>query len=187
MVAEIGQGVALPFNKNFWVKIIVGGEEFKSQQAKVAKKDYNLFNERFESRIVEYPYQRIEEFGNIFVLLMDDDKPICFFKQHISKFKDPEAEYKWVSLKPDLSVGKVKDPNKAGMLSFKFSIHHAEKNEVNFNYYNSWKRMPSMRMDQVKIRAYIYQCRDLPASDSNGTSDPYVKVWDISDGKPKRT
>jgi len=33
----------------------------------------------------------------------------------------------------------------------------------------------------VIIRAYIYQCRDLPAADSNGTSDPFVKVWDMSE------
>jgi hypothetical protein len=27
------------------------------------------------------------------------------------------------------------------------------------------------------IRCHIYQCKGLPASDDNGTSDPYVKVW----------
>jgi Ca2+-dependent lipid-binding protein len=38
----------------------------------------------------------------------------------------------------------------------------------------------------IKVRAYIYQCKDLPAADSNGTSDPFIKVWDISD-KYKKT
>jgi len=38
----------------------------------------------------------------------------------------------------------------------------------------------------MKVRAYIYQCRDLPAADSNGTSDPYVKVWDMNK-MPKKT
>lgn len=36
------------------------------------------------------------------------------------------------------------------------------------------------------MRAYIYQCRDLPAADDNGASDSYVVVWDKS-GKVKRT
>jgi len=29
-----------------------------------------------------------------------------------------------------------------------------------------------------KVRAFIFQCRDLPAADSDGTSDPYICVWD---------
>ena len=32
----------------------------------------------------------------------------------------------------------------------------------------------------MKVRAYIYQCRDLPAADKTGTSDPYVQAWDVS-------
>jgi len=28
------------------------------------------------------------------------------------------------------------------------------------------------------VRAYIYQCRNLPPADDNGLADPYVKIWD---------
>ena len=41
------------------------------------------------------------------------------------------------------------------------------------------------RSNPVLVRAYIYQCRDLPAADSNGTSDPFVKVWDMSTEQKK--
>ena len=68
----------MPYEDKFWVKIMVGGEEFNSQKAKVAKKDYNRFNERFE-RTVQSVYTTYEEWGNLYVILMDDDKPICFF------------------------------------------------------------------------------------------------------------
>lgn len=34
------------------------------------------------------------------------------------------------------------------------------------------------RANPVKIRAYIYLCRGLPAADKNGTSDPYILCWD---------
>ncbi len=47
-------------------------------------------------------------------------------------------------------------------------------------------RSPSKRANPVLIRAYIYQCRDLPAADDDGSSDPFVKLWDLS-GKDKRT
>jgi Ca2+-dependent lipid-binding protein len=33
----------------------------------------------------------------------------------------------------------------------------------------------------VKIRVYIYSCRNLPVADDNGSSDPYVRVWDTSE------
>jgi len=46
---------------------------------------------------------------------------------------------------------------------------------------HAWKSSPPKRAQPVAIRAYIYQCRDLPAADSNGTSDPFVKIWDMSE------
>lgn len=133
------------------------------------------------------PYTCIEDFDHVFVLLMDDNKPVCFYKEHITKFMNPDGDYKWISLEPDMAVGKVKDANKAGMISFKLAIHDASEYEINFREHKSWKKMPPKRLEPVKIRAYVYQCRDLPAADSNGTSDPYVTLWDMSDGKTKRT
>ena len=52
IIAEVGQAVALPDHDKYSVKIIVGGEVFETGKAKVAKKDYNRFNERFDARIV---------------------------------------------------------------------------------------------------------------------------------------
>ena len=67
------------------------------------------------------------------------------------------------------------------MLSFKFSIHDVSKNKyIDFLDFKSWNKH-SEKPQSVKIRAYIYQCRDLPAADSNGTSDPFVRIWDMSD------
>lgn len=48
IIAEVGQAVALPYNDKFSVKILCGGEVFETSKARVAKKDYNRFNERFE-------------------------------------------------------------------------------------------------------------------------------------------
>jgi len=27
------------------------------------------------------------------------------------------------------------------------------------------------------VRAYVFQCKDLPAGDEDGTSDSYVELW----------
>jgi hypothetical protein len=57
------------------------------------------------------------------------------------------------------------------------------KQPINWTKSDAWKKKSSKESDMhnVIIRAYIYQCRDLPAADSNGTSDPYLQVWDMSD------
>ena len=34
------------------------------------------------------------------------------------------------------------------------------------------------RAKSQKIRAYIYQCKDLPAADDDGLSDPFIQIWD---------
>lgn len=78
----------------------------------------------------------------------------------------------------------MKDINKAGMLSFKLSIHDVSAGgAIDFREYNAWSQQPDKRAIPVKIRAYIYQCKDLPAADSNGTSDPYLKIWDMSENE----
>jgi hypothetical protein len=57
---------------------------------------------------------------------MDDDKPICYYKDELTNYTNLDAEYHWISFKPDLCVGKVEDANLAGMLSFKLAIHKAD-------------------------------------------------------------
>ena len=38
-------------------------------------------------------------------------------------------------------------------------------------------RMPLV----FKLRAYIYQCRNLTSKDADGMSDPVVQIWDSND------
>lgn len=48
LIAEVGQAIALPYVDKFSIKIVVGGVAFNFAKAKVAKNDYNRFNERIE-------------------------------------------------------------------------------------------------------------------------------------------
>jgi hypothetical protein len=48
VIAEIGQAVALPKHKKYSVKMVIGGHVFETKEARVQKKNYNRFNERFE-------------------------------------------------------------------------------------------------------------------------------------------
>jgi hypothetical protein len=69
------------------------------------------------------------------------------------------------------------------MVSVKMSINNKTKNgSVNFKEYNAWKKTPAKRLSSWKIRAYLYQCKDLPAADDSGSSDPYIEVWSPDKG-----
>jgi hypothetical protein len=59
---------------------------------------------------------------------MDGDKAISYAKDDIENFLDPNAKYKWYEMTPDLSIGKIKEPHKAGFVSIKLSIHDKTAN-----------------------------------------------------------
>ena len=41
----------------------------------------------------------------------------------------------------------------------------------------SWNEPPPSRPRVKTVRAYIFQCRDLPYADDDSQSDPYVVMW----------
>jgi hypothetical protein len=90
---------------------------------------------------------------------MDGESPVCFFSDVITNYEEANAQWQWVSLKPDPAVGRVKEANNAGMISIKFSISQTRKRGVGdlpLNKQPSWLKKPPLRCPTIKIRAYIY-------------------------------
>jgi Ca2+-dependent lipid-binding protein len=56
---------------------------------------------------------------------------------------------------------------------------------IDFKQHEAWKKPPPKRLTSWKVRCYIYQCKDLPAADSEGSSDPYIEVWSTDKKKAK--
>lgn len=131
ILAEIGQGIALPAEQKYQVRMIIGGHVIETDKSKTfQKKNYNRYNQRFEE-VIEKPYVDIYDFGKVIIQLVDDKgKPVCYYKESIAKFAKPDADYNWVSLKPDLAVNKCKDVNDAGMLSFKLSVVEGRDTDI---------------------------------------------------------
>ena len=115
---------------------------------------------------------------------MLNGEPVCYYSAKVEEFLDnPDPPIRWVELKNDLSVGKVADAHKAGIISFRLAINDRSKiKTINYEDYAAWKTPLKNRPAKVyKARIYIYQCRDLPSADDDGQSDPYIKVWDQLD------
>ena len=68
----------------------------------------------------------------------------------------------------------------------KLSLNNTTKNkDVNLKAQPAWSKPPPKRLSAWKIRAYIYQCQDLPSADSEGSSDPFIEVWTQEKDKEK--
>ena len=56
---------------------------------------------------------------------MDGKSPVCYYRDSIMNYLNPEAAVTLKSFDPDLAVGQVKDDTKAGLFTFKLYFHDA--------------------------------------------------------------
>lgn len=99
----------------------------------MAENNYNRWSQRFKQATYTAPYQDIYDIGRVHVYLLSGDKPICYFKTDIEEFMNPNPQWRWLEMFNDLSVGKVTEPHKAGLISIKLSIHDKTKDgPINF-------------------------------------------------------
>lgn len=120
------------------------------------------------------------------------DEPLSYAKFPASEFMNPNPELRWVEFNIDPVVKGVDSPELAGLCSFRLSIHKGDKSSIDFKSLSEWKKKVSKRPNPNFIRAFLYQCKDLPAADEDGTSDPFIQIfdhWQSSDKRdgPKRT
>ena len=127
----------------------------------------------------------MEDIGSVFVYLRRKSKlkgkvDICFYRGHVTEFleKNP-TQIKWVQLEPDKSINDVKDPHKAGLVGLRISVHDVTQfGTIDWNSIDVWSKRIPRRPGNLKVRAYVFQCRDLPAADSDGSSDPFLQFLD---------
>ena len=177
IMAEISQGICLPDMK-LKVKLKIGEFELKTPSPKKYKNGFSFWNVRFGEKIWECPYPSVEAMPDVWIYIMNGDKPICFYRGKPEDFTDPNPDMVWVPLVNDRSVGEITESYKAGMISFRLSIHdQTRKGDVDWDYVPAWSNVIANEPTKYPIRWYVYQWRELPPSDQNWTSDPYVQIW----------
>jgi hypothetical protein len=106
---------------------------------------------------------------------MDGSHPICYWQGRAKDFMDPNPKIRWVPLLNDSAVDEVEEHFKAGMISIRLTIHNATENGPLKHAKDSiWNKKPPKRLRALKVRAYMYQCKDLPSADSDGQTDSYI-------------
>ena len=176
--AEVGAGVCLPDAKKYTIRIQIADFCIETKGPKEKKPSYNRWSERFESVKFQCPYSSVEELDRVYFYLMDGSMPICFWRGNAVDFLDRNPKYAWYPLTNDLAIGKVQNAYDAGMIQIKLSINDLQKNPpVVWNQYPTWREKAPKRLTPMKVRCYIFQCKDLPSADTDGTSDPYISVW----------
>jgi hypothetical protein len=135
----------------------IAEEEFLTEKSIEADAHYTRWNHRFQPATLKLPYSSIADIGFLFVYLMLGDKPICYYKCKIEEFMDPNPIFRWIQLLNDQAIGKIVESHKAGMISFKLSIHDVTKNgSIDFMKYDSWRRPVPKRITDMKARVYIF-------------------------------
>ena len=188
-MTQINSAIALPEDdQEYEVVVRIADKEITTGKAVFSKGSYNRFNFRTKPEEAEFvgPYVNREDIGAVFVYLrrkfkIGGLKDICFYRGHVREFFDPNpVELKWIQLLIDKVHNEVKEPHKAGLVGMRLAVHDVTKfGTIDWNSYKeTWgKRLPR-RPGNLKVRAYIFQCRDLPAADSDGTSDPFLQLTD---------
>jgi hypothetical protein len=111
---------------------------------------------------------------DIFVYLTHGSSNVCFLRLPASEFRDPAIKSKWYQFKPDKSVGSVTNDWEGGFIRLRIFVGPYGDFEDTVRS-EQWDVSPSPPPpDNKHLMCNLYQCKNLPAADSNAMSDPYV-------------
>lgn len=189
--------ISLPEPTLYSIEVRVGERSWvtKEEAYCIDGASYNRWNEVISKDDSEYraPYIDIYDIGSVFIYLVQKmriggPKRVCYYRGDIEEFLDPNPDLKWLQFSPDLSVGEVKEHYRAGIIGIKLSLWDVTANgPVNWLNYASWAQKMRKRSNIVKVRAYCFQARDLPAADEGGSSDPFLRITDCARHHDTRT
>ena len=142
------------------------------------------------------PYGEVKDMDDIFLYLCPDkgglgnifsskkgkkaDDPVSYVKLKAKDYMEPNPSLKWLEMTAEPIEDKVESPELAGVVGFRLSIVRADSG-VNLLKQSNWSKNLRRRPDSKKIRCYLFQCKDLPAADEDGASDPMVVVYNTVD------
>lgn len=87
---DFGTGICLPYKGKFTLKLCIGNRSWESGSAKEVKNKYCRWDKRVMEEFTD-SYQSLKRFPTVFVYLMDGNWPICFWRDSLLSFMNPDA------------------------------------------------------------------------------------------------
>lgn len=161
------------------VRISIGQYELFTQRVDV-RGGVSEWNEFLQSEEMQLPAD-ISQIPDIFVHLCKgkgkDLKAICF-----SRYKAADiiktgfrAAAEWILLGEDKSIDALVDGEFPGNVMVKLGFGEPHDALATVDEWNSCLQRIKIRTP-YQLRVHVYQGHDLPAADSNGLLDPYLKI-----------
>jgi metal-sulfur cluster biosynthetic enzyme len=187
--AEVGQGIAMPKEQSYKIKFAIRDNVWTTGDSK-HNGTYSFWGERLEATWSMLPTctkVKDAKVPKLFIYLMDGDTPISHTVVSMLDLMKPEAQWKWVQFARCPVINEVANDYEAGLISIKMSIHRMKNDpELDLSTYNAWQVEPITEYAKRKVRCYIFQCRDLPSADDDGSSDPFLQIFN-TDGDDVRS
>eukprot|EP01034_Spumella_vulgaris_P027083 gene27083-33756_t len=124
----------------------------------------------------------LDQIPDIFIYLVrEDNKPVCFTRiKAVLNVKEKtflgfDQPAKWFLLQEDKSIDALDNDVFPGNILIKVGFGHATESDKSWS---DWKGFldKSKKGSPYQVRVHVYQAKNLPAADSNGLCDPYIKV-----------
>ena len=174
---QVFSGVALPEEcSEYSVQISWCHKSDETDKVETKNKTCNWFS-LLKRKIVKIPKYAENTLPDVIVYLKSGSDTICYTRLDPLDWTDLMASPKWIALAPDKAVGKVSNSWEGGYVRIRFYV--GIFNDLDENLTIGRWNVPPKRKKGVKLNlvANVFQCRQLPAADSDGKSDPYVKVY----------
>ena len=173
---DLYEAAELPLNNHETVKVVVnlGATKLYSKK-KPAKGGRATWYEPFAEQVLKFP-SNVDSLPDLVINVFAESKLMGKSRIGFAKIKGKDIlglknKPNWISLEPDKTVTSFKVGTIPGFLLAKINLGPSSES---INIPRSPIHQPQTK--GYELRAHIYQGRELPASNFNGFSDPFVEV-----------
>ncbi|CAG9332379.1 unnamed protein product [Blepharisma stoltei] len=168
-------GLSTACNK-YSVVVSWSGKEVETKTLKPENGKCDWF-ELLKRKTVKIPGEATKTLPDIMVFLKYEDSHVCFARLNPYDWQDLKGEARWIAMCPEKSIGKIKNDWEGGYILLRLYIGAFDDESENLTI-GRWNVPPRIKNKQsVTLIINLYQCRSLPIADSDGESDPYIKVY----------
>ncbi|OMJ83746.1 hypothetical protein SteCoe_15288 [Stentor coeruleus] len=176
---QIYSGVALTTKYNeFSIEVCWCQANQEGPLVKAINRKCNWY-ESLKTKILKVP-NGTKTLGDIFIYLRNKDNVrICYTRLRPEDFCNPKAGPRWVTLMPDRAISEVSNDWEAGYIQLRLysGVYTGNEDPKIGKWHLRPMMTPEKKIKKAQLYFNLYQCRDLPAADSDGQSDPYVEIY----------